>query len=664
MEEELELQTSDDLVGRLAHEGDPVRAVVELVWNAIDAEATSVEVLLERSVTDAVVGVRVVDDGHGVTSDEVRTTFGRIGDSWKKRQTRSLNDKRALHGKLGEGRLRAFALGSRVTWQSHSVNTAGEQQRVQIHGDKTNRKVFRWDVAPALFDKTGTTVIADNDEQRSLGALEKADAPHKLLQHFAPVLLNDGDLTVLYDGTQLEPADEIQNDTTLTIGTEDAPIRIRIIEWKSGKHRAIYYGADQDHFVQEEPGGDVEGQFAFSAYVTLPSFDDAALRLLTLGDLAPEEISAVWHAVHDAIREHFRSRRLEQRRKQIDVWKENGSYPYAEEPQTESEAAERAVFDVISGAVATHIPKRKSDAKLTLTLLRDAIRHDPEQLEVILHEVVALTPQDRDALTRLLRETSLSAIIRSANLVANRHKFLAGLEHLLFSSADDELVINERDHLHKILEKELWVFGEQYHLMTSEKGLTEMLRTHLRLEGLPTSDVTPVKRWDGKTGRVDLHLAAQYREHDRVRHLVVELKAPDITTGRTELNQVEDYANTVLDHAAFASDTAVYDFILVVTDYDKVTDHRIFKDKRELGQFLDPEKQPGRPAVRAYVRRWRDIIDENKRRLEFVTNRLETDPSITEGLAFVKEQYADILPSPTAPAEGDGDGDQQTAVNN
>ena len=86
--EELELQTSDDLVSRLAHEGDPVRAVVELVWNAIDAEAASVEVLLERSESDAVVGVKVVDDGHGISSDEVRGTFGRIGDSWKKLATR------------------------------------------------------------------------------------------------------------------------------------------------------------------------------------------------------------------------------------------------------------------------------------------------------------------------------------------------------------------------------------------------------------------------------------------------------------------------------------------------------------------------------------------------------------------------------------------------
>lgn len=53
---------------------------------------------------------------------------------------------------------------------------------------------------------------------------------------------------------------------------------------------------------------------------------------------------------------------------------------------------------------------------------------------------------------------------------------------------------------------------------------------------------------------MDLHLAGKSKEHDRIRHLVVELKAPGITLGRKELDQVEDYTNTVLTNSAFSSD--------------------------------------------------------------------------------------------------------------
>lgn len=180
--------------------------------------------------------------------------------------------------------------------------------------------------------------------------------------------------------------------------------------------------------------------------------------------------------------------------------------------------------------------------------------------------------------------------------------------------------------------------------MNSERGLTQVLRTHLALEGLPEGKVEPVKRWDGKSGRVDLHLAAKSQQHDRVRHLVVELKAPDIRAGRTERNQIEDYVNVILSNAAFASERAVWDFILVVTDYDELMDNAIIGPNRELGLLFEPEKKPGRPVVRAYVRRWRDLIDENRRRLEFVTSSLEFDPSLAEGLAFIREEYAEMLP--------------------
>jgi hypothetical protein len=340
---------------------------------------------------------------------------------------------------------------------------------------------------------------------------------------------------------------------------------------------------------------------------------------------------------------HFNARRRERRREQVEHWKETGVYPYKSEPANETERAERAVFDVVSGTLVPHISKTKQQAQLTLELLRDAIRHDPGKLTTILHEVVALNEADRDTLTKLLSETTLSAIIRSANVVASRHKFLVALEHLLFDP-DDSGKVGERDHLHKVLEHELWVFGESYHLMSTERSLTELLRNHLKLDGLPTKDVETVRRWDGKTGRTDLHLAAKNKEHDRIRHLVVELKAPDITASRKELDQVEDYANAILSTAAFTGDRTSWDLTLVVTDYDDLVRRRIKGDDFELGLFFEPQKEQGRPLVRAYVRRWRDVIDENKRRLEFMTNALEHDPSITEGLQYVRSEYEDLLP--------------------
>ena len=44
------------------------------------------------------------------------------------------------------------------------------------------------------------------------------------------------------------------------------------------------------------------------------------------------------------------------------------------------------------------------------------------------------------------------------------------------------------------------------------------------------------------------------------------------------------------------------------------------------------------------VRRWRDILDENRTRLRFMTSNLEHDPSLEDGLNHIRQQYADLLP--------------------
>jgi hypothetical protein len=171
-----------------------------------------------------------------------------------------------------------------------------------------------------------------------------------------------------------------------------------------------------------------------------------------------------------------------------------------------------------------------------------------------------------------------------------------------------------------------------------------MLRTHLRPEGLPTRNVAPVTRWDERSGRVDLHLAVKSQEFDLNRHLVVELKAPGITLGRKELDQVEDYANVVLKNAAFAADKAEWDFILIGTDYHSVVGNRLSTESQTLGQVLAPDRKAGRPRVRVCVRRWRDVLDENRRRLNLMTSNLEHDSTISEGLTTSRSSSPTCCP--------------------
>jgi hypothetical protein len=68
-----------------------VDALVELIWNGLDAEADEVDVDIESSslgTTDRdmyyVTRITVTDTGHGITPDIARSAFPSLGDSWKR----------------------------------------------------------------------------------------------------------------------------------------------------------------------------------------------------------------------------------------------------------------------------------------------------------------------------------------------------------------------------------------------------------------------------------------------------------------------------------------------------------------------------------------------------------------------------------------------------
>lgn len=650
--EVLTLEPGDDHVFRLAHRSDPVRAVIELIWNSLDAEAYDVRVEFRRGDLGAIEEVSVIDDGHGISPDEGRTTFGTIGNSWKRPGQKTKNGHRLLHGKRGEGRLRAFALGDTVEWDSFAEDTAGVLHRVRITGDSNNVRSF-----PSSFDpvttatKTGTRFIACNRGQLTLVALESEKARMTLLEHFAPTLLDEPGLSLVYDKTKLDPEEHMVEDKTYDLTDVEGNAKLRIIEWQSavrGTSRSLHVGRDGTHFPYVESATQLEGGFPFSAYASWDRLGHEELRLFGLHEMGGDVVAPLWKAIERKVRDHFAARRRRERRQQIRKWKEMGVYPYEGNPSNDAEKAERALFDALGVTLAQQIASEKQQAKVTLQLLQGAVRHDRGTLTKILNEVLSLSPEDVATLTRLLNETTLSSIIGATSMVADRFKVLEGLKYILFDPQGAKRV-GERTHLHPILNGELWVFGEGYSVMRSEKSLTDLARTHLQLAGLPDETATVV-RHDGRTGRTDLHLAVCDQQHDRIRHLVVELKAPHVKLGRKELDQVEDYANTVVDTPAFANGRSDWDFILVGTTLDDIVRRRLIAH-RDDGLFWRNADQ-GKPRVRAFVRTWSEILTENKQRLNFLSRGLALDPSVKDGLRHLQAMYADRLPPDIALREG------------
>ena len=96
----------------------PILAAAELIWNAVDADANRVDVILHDDALGGLSSIEVADNGHGIPYAEAEDLFSRFGGSWKQGGHRSHEQRRILHGKEGRGRFRAFALGRVVDWNT------------------------------------------------------------------------------------------------------------------------------------------------------------------------------------------------------------------------------------------------------------------------------------------------------------------------------------------------------------------------------------------------------------------------------------------------------------------------------------------------------------------------------------------------------------------
>ena len=154
------LEAGNDHVERLAHEKDPLRAVLELIWNGLDADADRVTVTLERNDADGVDGVVVADDGSGIPPEAIESSFRWIGNSWKRATRRTPGKNRPIHGRFGQGRIRAWALGTNIEWDTVADSTDGQRYRAKVRGDVRDRNHLDPTEPVKTDDPTGTRVRA------------------------------------------------------------------------------------------------------------------------------------------------------------------------------------------------------------------------------------------------------------------------------------------------------------------------------------------------------------------------------------------------------------------------------------------------------------------------------------------------------------------------
>ncbi len=663
----LTLKAKHDHLQKVASTRDHVKAISEFVWNALDADAKRTSVEFARNALGGLEGVIIRDNGTGISKERAEHDFESLGESWKLTKTRTPVLARAIHGKEGQGRLRFFSLARRAHWDTvYEQNKKLLKLTIDIDADRLETSNVS-DPTPADANAETGTVVQLAPLKETFDWFAGDEARSEFDSIFAPYILQYPDTEITYDGNAVDPDRTIERfhefpkQAIICPGRVVKDLTLRVIEWKPRvTARKIYFGGESGVVLGSLAANVTAPGFEFSAYAYTPFFNEIAkANLLEFDGLTDPDFARVLEYIRDRLTDYFRFRQAEKSGELIQDLKAAGIYPYEGEPRDEVERHERQVFDITTHAVASYSRDfKKADnplKKITLGLLREAVSNNPESVSRILKAVFNLPKVRQDEFSHLLEKTELGNIISASNLVASRIVAVKVLREIVFEPKHRR-TIKERGELDVLVRDNTWLFGEGFHFTMAEAGLTKIMQRVSEELALKRAKGVKVRKPDGKVGRIDSFMGRLVPHGDEKHRefLLIELKRPSLTIGRKELDQLEDYVNSILGQPDFVNTLTNWNFYLVTTEYDGVVKERITQENRAAGLFID------KPNHKVWVKSWAELLRDAEGRLKFVQDQLRIEVSTEEIEKRIAELKASVLKSEALDL---GEGSGETAKN-
>ena len=246
-----------------------------------------------------------------------------------------------------------------------------------------------------------------------------------------------------------------------------------------------------------------------------------------------------------------------------------------------------------------------------------------EKIFDILREVIDLDSSELEQLAKSLKTTRLSNIVKTIQLIEDRYKVISSLKKLVYNK--EEFKANEPDHLQKIIESNYWIFGEKYHLVSAEEpSIEQALRGSLELLRKGEDDFCELNvEHPGRKKQMDVFMCKRSKKDDSIHHIVVELKHPKIKLGKKQLDQVEEYLETILSVDACNANNSFWEFYLIGNKFDS---------SGHIERKIENAKNHGERSLvlsisryKIYVKTWSEVINEFDIRHSFLQDKLKLE---------------------------------------
>ncbi|EOW9110973.1 ATP-binding protein [Vibrio cholerae] len=620
------LKTTDHSIKSQLTGLKPEQALCEYIWNGFDANATKVAVKTEVNPMQGLASITISDNGDGIDIDDLENTLDLFLDSKKKNVS-----KPTTRGKKGRGRFSFIKFCEQATW-----NTYDGKKAFKFTIDSGRLSQYEPE-ATAYTQNKGTTVTFQHITGIDFNYFNDVVVPY-LKNEFSWLLVSNEKLDIMINDLPLEHSSYHCVSAIETI--EDSVFNLNSVIWdsKQNSERSLIYfiNSTQEIVHKELSELNLKGFFC-SAYVRSDWFDDFGGNAdLLSGDKHTE--SDVFVQILANAKSRLRQEYINFRNSAADLLIEQylaeGVFPEMKGDNVVLNEFHRkqliSTIKTIYEAEPSVFSKQlnKSQKKILIKLLDRIVQSNRlSELFDVLDGVVSLTEDDMCRISNLLQRTSLENITKTVEHIRDRLDIIQNFKSLIYQHQRFAL---EVPHIQKCIESNLWLFGEKYHLLTSEEDKFEQaLRNLLEFHKKDNYyDKEPIVHPD-KNKEMDLFIAQKgFRVGDDDKkyfhHVVIELKRPSIKLGDKELQQIKTYKNVIANEPQFQDENSLWDFVLIGNE---ISDSKI--TAADLRSDLESNKIHGEPGLvqktgnyRIIVKTWKQILNEFELRYNDISNRL------------------------------------------
>ena len=634
-------------------------AFCELINNSIQAKAKNIWIDIDYTKPEELYAlpikkIVIKDDGYGVHISEIEHKILDVGTANKE-------------GGKGIGRFSVFQI--------------GRNAEIETIGYSNTEKSYSKAIIPLKSECFGRDIKLDNanvetQENVLLGKhntyyrvsifdlydadITKNESKKKLTENFLqdkiqdsifeqqPLKIFNRDIKIHINGQLLNPNDFVIGKPTIKTRPytdkkgDEHHIQFEFFQIKNIEKRKIFLTTLNAGIQTIATGFEYEAEWlspkigGWFIYISCDSLPSDMYRNIDFDGL-DEDVKHYKAFIKEELNKFFKEKNQEFDNF-IDKLKKDEYYPYKEKSSSKSKII---VFDKLAFLVEDKYNLLNEQNKLreiVYPLIDRTISNG--ELDKILNSILKISNKMATKFSELLEKTELEDIIIFSDKVATKMQELEFIEKLVYSDISKN--VKERKELHKILEKTLWIFGEEYE--HSNKILSDKnLKNNLQKLRDDIMQYKPSQKDDNKAeidksikSITDLFLYSEKIIDPKHREvLVVELKAPKVKISPKELEQVRKYAREI-EKSPNTPNNVKFKILLVSSDINSDAASQI-QPKEDNPYFLFESKDKN---IEIWVIKWADIIENLKRKLNYMSAQLKIkDVDIQE---MASKDFADI----------------------